>query len=193
MGQKSEFLMYMVRGLVCILLLVCSGVHPSYGETYVIDVYDLDVGVNGVAAGNFFDLGAEIVGITAVSLRVVGVGGGGNFECQSTGPDGWYDLDVKISFGNDRFGFSTSNQVGFDVIASELESEPNPWSVCEGTTRCSIPVASHAQGDPNYDCWATDVVLPVISHVEVTITAESVVSANSVSWGTVKALYSGGR
>jgi hypothetical protein len=182
-----------VRRIVCLLFLICSGVHISYGETYVVDVYDIAVGVNNVTALNAFNLNAEIVGITGVSVRVVGIGGGGNFECQGSVPDGWYDLDVKLAFGNGWFGFSTSNQVAFDVTPSELESDPDPWSVCEGTTQCALPCTAYAQGTQYLDCVASDVVLPVISHVELTITADSFVSTNRVSWGAIKATYSGGR
>jgi hypothetical protein len=193
-GKIRGIRMTTVRVIVCILILVCIGVQASFGETYVVDVYDLYVGISPVGAANPFDLGAELVGITSVSVRVIGVGGGGNFECQGGVPDGWYDLDVRIAFGKGWFVFSTSNQVAFDVTSElEFNLNPNPWLRCEGTTQCALPVTAYAQGTQYSDCWTTDVVVPLISHVEVTIIADSVVSSDSVSWGTIKALYSGGQ
>lgn len=179
--------------LIGVLVLACSGVHPSSAEIYVVNAYDLNLEVSPVAAINVINLGAEIVGITDVSARVVGIGGGGTFDCIEPIPDGWYDLDVKFAFGNGWFGFSTTNQVPFDVVADHLASDPDPWSVCEGTPQCLIAVTSYAQGTQYSDCQASGVVLPIISHIELTITADTIVPVNRISWGTIKAQYSAGR
>ncbi len=182
-----------VRMLIGLFILVFGCVQASTAETYVVDIYDVAVGVSPAGVFNVVNLGAELVGITAVSIRVVGTGGGGTFECTGAIPDGWYDMDVKFAFGNGWYGFPTSNQVAFDVIASELPSDPNPWSACEGTTQCPLPVMAYAQGTQFSACNAIEVTLPVISHVELTITADSIVANSEVSWGTIKALYSGFR
>ena len=182
-----------LRGFTCLLALMVLGVQASNAETHVVDVYDLGIEVSPVGFLNVVNLNAELTGITDVSVRVVGVGGGGNFDCSGATPDGWYDLDVKLAFGNGWFSFPTSHQVAFDVVAGKLESDPDPYSICEGVTQCVLPMTAYAHGTQGSECTSIDVNLPVISHVELTITADSVLPANEVSWGTLKAIYSGGR
>lgn len=173
-----------------LLFLLFGFVQASNAETHVVDIYDLAIDVSPAGGLNVINLNAMLTGITDVSVRVVGVGGRGNFDCQGTVPDGWYDLDVKLAFGNGWCRFPTTHQVPFDLIAPEIESGPDPWLVCEGVTQCVLPATAYAHGTQYPDCVAIEVSLPVISHVELTITADSVVPASSVSWGTIKATYS---
>lgn len=182
-----------LRGFSGLIVLMVFGAPASHAETHVVDVYDLAIEVSPVGILNVVDLNAELTGITDVSVRVVGVGGGGNFECFGAIPDGWYDLDVKLAFGNKWFSFPTTNQVAFDEVASEMPSDPDPYSVCEGVTQCVLPMTAYAHGTQDSDCRAMGVTLPVISHVELTITADSVLPTSEVSWGTLKAIYSGTR
>jgi hypothetical protein len=174
-----------------VLFFVGSGIQSSFAETHVVDVYDVNNVVSPISAFKEVDLGAEIIGITDVSIRAFGVGGGGNFECAGVTPDGWYDLDVRLGFDNKWWVFSTTNQAEFDVIASEFPYHLEVWPSCEGSPQCYLLITSFAQGTQYTECEAIDYVLPVISHVEITITAESVVSETNVSWGSIKAKYSG--
>ncbi len=179
-----------VRGMLCLMLMICCVVHGSYGETYVIDVYDVPIEVMPVGAITAVNLDVVIIGISDVSVRVVGVGGGGKFTCPGAAPDGWYELDVRITVGNAWYEFSTSNQVAFDLIAHEIESPPNPWSACEGVPYCVLSATSYAHDSWEIYCSNEEVVLPELSHVELTITADSIVSSNDVPWGRIKAMYS---
>ena len=181
---------FFLRGLIGLFVLVILGVPASHADTHVIDLYDVPIAVS--PEGRFFDvnLNAEITGISNVSVRVEGVGGGGSFDCSGAVPDGYYDLDVEFTFANRTFKFSTSNQVAFDVIASLIDYNPDPIAFCEGVTQCEFTSICVAHGTQYLDCTAIDVELPVISHVEVTITADSVVPTSDVSWGTVTAIYS---
>lgn len=183
--------MVFLRGLIGLIVLVILGVPASHADTHVLDLYDVPIAVS--PAGRFFDvnLNGEITGISHVSIRVEGVGGGGSFDCSGAVPDGYYDLDVEFTFANRWFQFSTSNQVAFDVIASEIGYNPDPIAFCEGVSQCEFTTICFAHGTEYLDCTAIDVELPVISHVEVTITADSVVPTSDISWGTLKAKYSG--
>ena len=183
--------MLKARLLLGVLFFVSVGFQSSFAETYVVDVYDVNNVVSPVSSYKEVDLGAEIVGITDISVRVFGVGGGGNFECSGDTPDGWYDLDVRLGFSNKWWVFSTVNQAEFDVIATEFPYDEEVWPPCEGSPYCYLLVTSFAQGTQYYECEAIDYVLPVISRVEITITAESVVLETNVSWGSIKAKYSG--
>jgi hypothetical protein len=173
------------------LLLFCSGFQTSLAETHFVEVYDLSNAVSDVSAYNEIYFGAELFGITDVSIRAIGVGGGGNFECAGSIPDGWYDFDIRLTFENKDYIISTANQTDFDVVVTESSPTEWPWPSCEGSSICSILVTSFAKGTQYRECEALDFELPVISKVELTITADSVVSETAVSWGTIKARYFG--
>ena len=191
MGMIRGGQMVYLRGLIGLFVLVILGVPASHADTHVVDLYDVPIAVSPFISFSGVNLNAEITGISNVSVRVEGVGGGGNFDCNGAVPDGYYDMDVRLTFASGRFEFSTSNLLDFDVIASEIDFDPDPYAVCEGVTQCVLTATCFAQGTQYTDCTATDFTLPVISHVEVTITADSVVPTSDVSWGTVKAIYSG--
>jgi len=127
-------------------------------------------------------------------VRIVGIGGGGEFDCPSGIADGWYDFDVAVYFGGGEFTVATMNGVPFNQVASQLLFEANPWEYAEGTTSYGIGVMVLPHGpEGSGNCGGIAVTLPVISHIELTIIADSVVTNEEMVWGTLKAKYFGGR
>ena len=180
------------RFFICIAVLVIAMVQVSFAETHVIDIYDPAFAESPEASLIFLDLGAELTGITEVSVRVVGTGGGGIFECPVGVVDGWYEYDIDVIFGGGRFSVPTVNQVAFDQIAALSLFEPNPWEYAEGTTHYGLGVTIYAHGQRGLEvCSGVAVTPPEISHIELTIVADSVVSTSEISWGALKAQYSG--
>ena len=181
-----------IRRFICIAVLVVAMVQASFAETHVIDIYNPSFAESPIASWVVVDLGAVLTGITEVSVRIIGIGGGGVFECPAGVVDGWYDYDIDVLFGGGRFSVSTVNQVAFDQVASLSLFEPNPWEHAEGTTVYGLGVTIYAHGQGGFEpCSGVTVALPEISHVELTIVADSVVSTSGMSWGTLKAQYSG--
>ena len=181
-----------IRLFICIAVLFAVMVHVAFAETHVIDIYNPAFAESPVASFIAVHLGAELTGITEVSVRIVGTGGGGIFDCPVGVPDGWYDYDIDVLFGGGLFSVSTVNQVAFDQVASLSLFEPNPWKHAEGTTVYGLGVTIYAHGQGGFEpCSGVTVALPEISHIELTIVADSVVSTSGMSWGTLKAQYSG--
>ena len=182
--------MYLLRRQLCLMALVLSSVAAANAETHTFDIYNPRIGLIPTTAINGFDLNVRLVGITDVSVRVVGTGGSGKFDCPGTTPDGWYDLDVKLEVANRWFEFSTSNQVAFDLSPGVVDIIPGPWIACEDVPTCVLHATSYAHGTDLFNpCDAIEITLPEITHVEVTITADSIVSTSEVSWGVVKGMY----
>ena len=181
-----------IRRFICVAVLVAAMVQVSFAETHVIDVFNPTLAEYPIASLVAVDFGAVLTGITEVSARISGTGGGGIFECPAGGADGWYDYDIAVYFGGGEFSVSTVNQVAFDEVADLSLFEPNPWEYAEGITSYGVGVTIYAHGpDGTKACSGTNVALPEISHIELTIVAASVVSNSEIPWGTLKAQYSG--
>lgn len=162
-------------------------VSPAMAATHTVEIADLQLGHLQV-----IDLGVQFSGITEVTLRAVGVGGRGLYECVAPAEGGWRDLDLGICLGNGCIEFSTVQDVPYDVTQTAVSTDGG-WQACEGVTQCPVHLLAEPRGIVNYDwrlyCGLVQADLPPVSRLVITITADSVVAAERRSWGALKALY----
>ncbi len=136
------------------------------------------------------EIGALLDGVSSVSVRVVGIGGGGIFDCPGEASDGWRDLEIRIRFGGRIFRMRQIDQVAFDETVTKTDWQENPMSPIEGASIVSLGARAGASlVDVFFYCAVTTAVLPVISQVEITIEASSVVGTAECSWGALKSHY----
>lgn len=176
----------LVRALSAIAVLTAF-VPAATADTHVLEIADVQPGSIYVP-----DLGAAFSGISEVTIRAVGVGGRGFYECVAPAAGGWYDLDFEICLGNGCIRFPTVHEEAYDVTQTAVLTEGG-WQACEGVTICPLYLLLEPHGFVNYDwrryCWLEQSDVPPVSRLVITITADTVVATERASWGAIKAIY----
>lgn len=171
--------------IVLVAIFLVPIVSAASAGTYVFEMTDVEVGLLHSP-----DLGAQFSGIRTVTIRAIGVGGRAHYECTQPAANGWYDLDLNVNWGNGWIAIPTSNQVPFDIAAVAVVEEGS-WLPCEDTARCPLSASVSPRGFSGLFCGWTEMEVPAISRLVITITADSVVSAEKLPWGSMKAMYLG--
>ncbi len=178
--------------VVFCVFIVASMVASASGETFVITVNDPPIALTPTAMLVPLDFGAELSGISSVSVRVVGIGGGGDFDCYDSFYDGWHALSVDVLVGGSHNVVLAESDVSFDTVGTQSFFEANPWEYMEGTARYGMGVTAKLFGVPSEAyCDSVAITMPQIELIELTIVCDSVVANEKASWGTIKALYYG--
>ena len=162
----------------------------SFAETHVINPYNFAPALSPDINVYPVETGAALDGVSSVSVRVVGIGGGGFFDCPGEASDGWRDLEIVIQFGGRNFRMRPMDQLAFDETVTKTDWEENPMSPIEGAVIVSLGSRAGASlAEAFLNCTVTSADLPVLSYVEITIEASSVVGTAECSWGTLKSHY----
>ena len=169
------------------IVMLTAFVAAATADTHVVEIANVQPGYIYVP-----DLGAAFSGISEVTIRAVGVGGRGFYECVAPAAGGWYDFDFEICLGYGCIEFSTVHEESYDVAQTAVLAEGS-WQACEGVTMCPLFLLVQPHGFVNYDwrryCWLAQSDVPPVSRLVITITADSVVATESTSWGAIKAMY----
>ncbi|MBK7673241.1 MAG: hypothetical protein IPJ24_17915 [bacterium] len=176
----------LVRALFAIAMLTAF-VPVATADIHVVEIANAQPGYIYVP-----DLGAVLSGISEVTIRAVGVGGRGFYECVAPATGGWYDFDFEICLGYGCIEFPTVHEEPYDVTQTAVLAEGS-WQACEGVTICPLYLLLEPRGFVNHDwrryCSPAQSDVPLVSRLVITITADSVVATESASWGAIKAMY----
>lgn len=141
------------------------------------------------------DLGATFVNVTDVSIRADGYGGGQHGWCEMMeepwGYDFWLEFTVDFSLDGAAYGsFGAPLQVPYDAtLPITLVAGQPDWGFLEDG-RAELSIGWHH--DFHFDmihCLPVGYESLTIDQLVLTVTCESVVPTESLSFGSVKALY----
>ncbi len=141
------------------------------------------------------DLGVTLVNVTDVSIHAVGYGGGQHGWCEMMdepwGYDFWLEYTVDFSLdGAAGGGFTAPLQQPYDATVTLVNgADPTDWSFLEDG-RADLSIAQyHGFNFDMIHCMPMGFETLTIDQLVLTVTCEAAVPNETMSFGTVKALY----
>ena len=140
------------------------------------------------------DLGVALVGVTDVSIRAVGYGGGQHGWCEMMdepwGYDFWLEYTVEYTLDGAFGGFVAPLQQPYDAtVMLTAVADPAGWSFLEDG-RADLTIGRHHGFDFDMiHCYPMGYEELTIEQLVLTVTCGSTVPTETMSFGTVKALY----
>jgi hypothetical protein len=140
------------------------------------------------------DLGGTVMGVTEVSLRIEGYGGGHRVYCQEMGGDDtvtWYPWVARVDLDGVSHGEAVLPlQLDYDeTVVVHLEDGVVDWShLVDGRVVVEV---GYASSEPYLmpNCYSVGSEDITMDRLELTIFADHVVDAAPAAWSTIKAIY----